>query len=237
VLSIAGLDPWPEELLAGPPIPMPVRRAGPGPRLRIQHSTGGGEVVALPIGRWHGPVPTEERHVLAWARSPVLDIGCGPGRHVAAIVGAGQVALGIDVSVAAVSAATRRGAPAVRVSVFDEVPSAGGWSTALLLDGNIGIGGDPAVLLARVHQLLASGGAALVELDPPNLPSGRFHACVEHAGRVGPRFPWARVGPAQINELAASSRFRVAELRSEAGRWFARLERLNRRSGAPKRPR
>jgi SAM-dependent methyltransferase len=236
VLSIAGLDPWPEELLARPPIPAPLRRAGPGPQLRIQHRTGGGEVVTLPIGRWHGPVPIEERPVLAWARSPVLDIGCGPGRHVAALVGAGQVALGIDVSAAAVSAAARRGAPAVRVSVFDDVPSAGSWATALLLDGNIGIGGDPAALLARVHQLLAPGGAALVELDPPDLPAGRFHAYVEHAGRVGPRFPWARVGPAQINELAASSRFSVAELRSETGRWFARLDRLG-RSASRTRPR
>jgi SAM-dependent methyltransferase len=193
--------------------------------------------VALPFRRWHGPVPIEERQVLTWARSPVLDIGCGPGRHVAALVGAGQVALGIDVSAAAVAAATRRGAPAVRVSVFDDVLSAGGWATAVLLDGNIGIGGDPAALLARVHQLLAPGGAALVELDPPDLPAGRFHAHVEYAGRVGPRFPWARVGPAQIDELAANSRFEMAELRNEAGRWFARLDRVGGRSASRKRPR
>ena len=64
VLSIAGLDPWPEELLATPPISVPLRRAGPAPRLRIEHPTGGGEVVTLPIGRWHGPVPCEERQVL-----------------------------------------------------------------------------------------------------------------------------------------------------------------------------
>jgi SAM-dependent methyltransferase len=237
VLSIAGLDPWPEELLARPPNPVPLRRGGPGPRLRIQHPTGGGEVVALPIGRWHGPVPIEERQILAWARSPILDIGCGPGRHVAALVSAGQVALGIDVSAAAVSEATRRGAPAVRMSVFDDVPSAGRWATALLFDGNIGIGGEPDALLARVHQLVAPGGAALVELDAPDLPAGRFRAYVEHAGRVGPSFPWARVGPAQINELAAGSGFGVAELRSEAGRWFARLDRLGRRSASRKRPR
>jgi SAM-dependent methyltransferase len=239
VLNIAqaDLDPWPEELLARPPSPVPLWRAGPSSRLRIQHPTGGGEVVVLPIGRWHGLVPVEERNILAWARGPVLDIGCGPGRHVAALVGAGQVALGIDVSAAAVAAATRRGATAARVSVFGDVPSAGRWATALLLDGNIGIGGDPAALLARVHQLLAPRGAALVELDPPEMPAGRFHAYVEHAGRVGPRFPWARVGPAQIHELATSSRFEMAELRNEAGRWFARLDRLGRRSESRKRPR
>jgi SAM-dependent methyltransferase len=67
----------------------------------------------------------------------VLDVGCGPGRHIAALVGAGQIALGISVSAAAVMAARRRGAPARRVSILAPVPGAGWWMTALLLDGNI----------------------------------------------------------------------------------------------------
>ena len=126
-----------------------------------------------------------------------------------------------------ISAAKRRGAPAVRMSVFDEVPRTGSWATALLLDGNIGIGGDPAALLARVHQLLAPAGAALVELDPPELPAGRFQAYVEHAGRIGPRFPWARVGPAQINELAAGSSFEVGGI-AQRGRTLVRPARPSR---------
>ncbi len=135
------------------------------------------------------------------------------------------MALGIDVSVAAVAAATRRGAKALHASVFDDVPGSGQWATALLLDGNIGIGGDPALLLARVHALLAPGGSALVELDAPGVKAGRFHAHVEHAGRVGPRFAWARVGPAQIPKLAAATEFDVNDLWDEAGRWFAHLGR------------
>jgi SAM-dependent methyltransferase len=222
--SLADTTPWPDELLGHPPDVCP-DGSGPTPRLRIHHASGAGEVVALPVGRWHGPVRAEEQGVLARAESPVLDVGCGPGRHVAALIEAGHAALGIDVSAAAVRSARRRGAPAVLVSVFADVPAAGDWATVLLLDGNVGIGGDPFVLFTRVHALLRPGGTALVELDPPGVKAGRFHAHVEHVGGVGPRFLWARVGPDQIGELATRSGFWIVALWDEAGRWFVQLAR------------
>jgi SAM-dependent methyltransferase len=228
--SVAELSPWPDELLGHPP-DVRLDGSGPTPRLRLCHPSGVDEVVALPVGRWHGPVPPEELRVLDRAESPVLDVGCGPGRHVAALIEAGHAALGIDVSAAAVHLARRRGAPAARVSVFADVPGAGDWATALLLDGNIGIGGDPVLLLTRVHALLTPGGTALVELDPPGVKAGRFDAHVEHAGGVGSNFAWARVGPDQIGALAARSRFGIAALWDEAGRWFVQLDRVGRGPG------
>jgi SAM-dependent methyltransferase len=163
--------------------------------------------------------------LLARVRGPVLDVGCGPGRHVIALIQTGHAALGIDVSSAAVHAARRLGAPVVQVSVFGEVPAAGCWRTALLLDGNIGIGGDPVLLLRRIHALLSASGTALVELDPPGVTPGRFHACVEHGGRTGPRFPWARVGPAHLRRVASRAGFDVREIWQSARRWFAELDR------------
>jgi hypothetical protein len=38
-----------------------------------------GEVVWLPVRRWHGPVLAEEVTVLEKVESPALDVGCGPG--------------------------------------------------------------------------------------------------------------------------------------------------------------
>ncbi len=221
--SLADSSPWPEEILGRCP-------DGPGPaaRLHVYHPRDGGEVVALAVGRWHGPVPPEELGVLARVRSPILDVGCGPGRHVASLVHAGQVALGIDVSAAAVRSARRRGAPATKVSVFGDVPGEGRWATALLLDGNIGIGGEPVPLLTRIHALLSPGGIALVELDRPGVNAGRFQARVEHAGGVGPRFAWARVGPDQIDELADRCGFAIEASWNEAGRWFVQLDRMGR---------
>ena len=62
-----------------------------------------------------------------------------------------------------------KGAPVLERSVFDRIPGVGRWATALLLDGNLGIGADPIALLARVFTLLRPGGEVLVEtLRPVN---------------------------------------------------------------------
>lgn len=87
-------------------------------------------------------------------RGTVLDVGCGPGRLVAELAARGRPALGIDVSEAAVAHTARLGGQALRRSVFEPLPGEGRWDTALLLDGNVGIGGDPAALLHRMAQLL-----------------------------------------------------------------------------------
>lgn len=210
---------WPDALFTG--------SAASIPGLRLVGREGA-DVVALPVGRWRGRPNRDELAVLARGTGPVLDVGCGPGRHVIALIEAGQAALGIDVSAAAVRAARRRGAPAVQVSVFADVPGAGHWRTALLLDGNIGIGGDPVLLLRRLHWLLSPAGTTLVELDPPSVTPGRFDAWVEHGGGIGPRFPWARVGPSQLHSVASQAGFDVREMWQGASRWFAQLDRRGR---------
>ena len=206
---------WPEDLFTG---------SVSHPTLRLV-GRDGADVVPLPVHRWQEPPSPEELAVLARCTGPVLDVGCGPGRHVIALIKAGQGALGIDDSAAAVHTARRLGAPVVRASVFADVPAAGCWGTALLLDGNVGIGGDPVLLLRRIHALLSPAGTALVELDPPGVAPGRFHAWVEHGGKTGPRFPWARVGPAQLRSVASRAGFDVGEMWQSASRWFAQLDR------------
>jgi SAM-dependent methyltransferase len=215
MLSTAESGGWPETVLDRPADAV----------LRLVDTE---EVVRLPVGRWHGPVLAEELAILEKVRSPVLDVGCGPGRHAAALRGFGHHALGIDSSPAAVRAAKRRGAAAINVSVFGPVPHAGDWATALLLDGNIGIGGDPVRLLIRLHHLLGAEGQVFVEVDPIGAESRRFHAQVQHAGGSGPGFAWAFVGAGTIAPVAARAGFTTEEVWSEQGRWFARLRRNER---------
>lgn len=208
---------------AGGAWPEAIFRDGAASEARL-HLLGTAEAITLSLRRWHGPMLPEEVALLGTIRGPVLDIGCGPGRHAAALARIGHVTLGIDTSAAAVRAARRRGAPAVQISVFGPVPGAGTWATALLLDGNIGIGGDPVRLLERVHQLLAPGGRVLVEVDPPGSDSRRFHARVQHAGGAGPGFPWASVASQGIPDVAASAGLLTVEVSCRANRWFADLE-------------
>jgi SAM-dependent methyltransferase len=212
-LSAAGAAVWPEVLWDGPVDAV----------LRMVDS----ELhLPLPVGRWHGPVLAEEMTVLERVQSPVLDVGCGPGRHAAALRESGHDALGIDSSARAVVTARRRGATAAHVSVFGEVPGAGTWATALLLDGNIGIGGDPVALLCRIHRLLRPGGQVLVEVEGPEVVARRFRACVHADGGSGAGFPWARVGVSAIGDVACRAGFTGEDVWCGAGRWFAQLRRV-----------
>ncbi len=87
--------------------------------------------------------------------------GAGPGRLTAALARRRQVALGIDVVAEAVGQTRERGGSALHRDVYDTVPGEGRWHTALLADGNVGIGGDPvgpAAPGARGHRPARPGG-------------------------------------------------------------------------------
>lgn len=181
------------------------------------------EVIALHVARWFGEPSVAEHEVLAHALAPVLDVGCGPARHTLALAARGVEALGLDLSPNAVRAARHRGARVLHCDVFGDVPGRGTWGTALLLDGNIGIGGDPARLLLRVRELIRPGGRALVELGAPRSGTAAFVARIEGAG--GSWFPWARVAADDIERLALRVGLRAGRPWSAEERWFARLDR------------
>ena len=175
--------------------------------------------------RWLGPLTVEDEAVLARVVSPVLDVGCGPGRHVLALAERGAVALGIDITPAAVELARRRGAPVLARSVFDRVPGAGRWSSALLLDGNLGIGGHPAALLERVGALLKPGGVVLVELEPPGTAPAAELVRFDVGSVEGPWFAWTTVGADELSAPAAAAGLAVEDVWPGAERWFGALRR------------
>jgi SAM-dependent methyltransferase len=182
-----------------------------------------GRIVRLHAARWHRPLDPADHLVLARCRGPVLDIGCGPGRHAAAIADGGLPALGIDTSPAAVAATLRRGAAAVQTSVFGSVPDPGQWGTALLLDGNSGIGGDVTALLTRVGALLRPGGRLLVETVSPLTRSSRARVRVRYPDGISGWFPWAWVTPADLERRSGEAGMVVDEVFQACGRWFFRL--------------
>lgn len=182
-----------------------------------------GSVVPLLVDRWAAVPSAAEMTVLDQAVGPVLDVGCGPGRHVYELAARGLPALGIDISAAAVAFARRRGSIVLRRSIFERLPNEGRWRTALLMDGNIGIGGDAVALLARLNRVLEARGTILTEVEPPGHPSTVQTVRVERDGEVGSWFPWARVSLDDIDDLARHAGLDRNWTHTEEGRWFVQL--------------
>ena len=197
--------------------------AGRGARLRTAED----RFVELPVERWLGPATDDEQAVLASVEGPVLDVGCGPGRHVAALLGRGVAALGIDVDDVPLGLARARGLPVLRRSLFEAVPRAGEWATVLLLDGSIGIDGDPLRVLCRAGQVLAPDGRVVVEVAPSRVASRTTSVRVEVDGMAGSWFPWAVLSATDLPDVAAETGFEVVhQTEAEGGRrWFVRLAR------------
>jgi SAM-dependent methyltransferase len=178
------------------------------------------------LRRWMAAADDVDRALLAGESGPVLDIGCGPGRMVEAAFELGFVTLGVDVSRAAVKVARSAGLPVLARSVFERLPREGHWGTALLLDGNIGIGGDPLALLLRCHELLGRRGTLIVEVQPDDDVDDVFSATVvDDHGRASEAFPWAEVGVAALERHAIAAGFALDQTWRVDGRAFCRLAR------------
>lgn len=193
-----------------------------GSPLRARESNG--SLRALPLDMWLRDATGADKRLVARAIGPVLDVGCGPGRHVHALAMRGVIAVGVDVSPAALHFARARGATVMEASIFDRIPGAHEWRTALLVDGNIGIGGAPAALLRRIASLLLPGGTILVEVDPPGVGMEIVRMRLEDEHRISHWFDWARVGAEAIAGPAHEAGLRVAYSWEDEGRWFAALE-------------
>jgi SAM-dependent methyltransferase len=178
----------------------------------------------LLLQRWLGVADASDMALLAHCRGRTLDIGCGPGRMSAHLASLGLVVVGLDLVPAAVAQTRARGVPAVQGDVFAAVLHEGDWDTALLADGNIGIGGDPVRLLRRVRRLLAPGGRVVADLAAYGAGVRRTSLTIRTQQQHSEPFPWAVVGADAVAAVAESAGLAAVEVHEHAGRWFAVLE-------------
>jgi SAM-dependent methyltransferase len=192
--------------------------------LYLHDTADAGDPRVLDVARWNSDADETDLTLLSAVTGPLLDVGCGPGRMVRAALALDIVALGIDISAAAIEIARGVGLPVVHRSVFDAVPREGRWQTVLLVDGNLGIGGDVPALLARCAELTTRDGEIVVETHPDAHCDARFTGRLADAdGHASAEFPWAEMG---LHPLAAVADRLGLELRQSwviGDRGFARL--------------
>ncbi|WP_280418052.1 class I SAM-dependent methyltransferase [Nocardia carnea] len=191
--------------------------------------TADGDRVPLPTSRWLGGDRATAADIrvdsalVSCCDGPTVDLGCGPGRLVAALCRRGVMALGVDISPTAIAVTRHRGAPAVPRDVFGPLPGDGRWHYALLADGNIGIGGDPHRLLRRVARLLRPDGVAVVEFAAPGTGIRIQEIRLETHARTGDWFPWAEAAIDHAGALAAETGFELLGTAGISGRHLAWL--------------
>jgi rSAM/selenodomain-associated transferase 1 len=183
----------------------------------------------LDVSRWSGVADVVDMLVVARCEPPVIDLGCGPGRMVRALSESGRAALGVDMSSVAVELSRARGGLALRRRINHPLPAEGRWGTALLMDGNVGMGGDVATLLARCTQLVRPGGLVICEVDRVSARHENHTVVLRAEDATSVALPWSRIGatallqPAKaldllfVEEWTAGERVFVA-LRSMSGR-------------------
>lgn len=201
-----------------------------------------GRPLPLDPVRWYSPADGEDRWLLERCTGPTLDLGCGPGRLVAALGELGVPVLGIDCSQRAVRECRDRGGAAMRCDLFAPLPDEGRWDHVLLVDGNIGIGGDPTKLLGRAAAAVRAGGSVLVETARPESPPrstragdstttppwwhGRARlADLDDLAAPTGWFPWAVIGTPALITIARDIGLTVGD-RHAGERHFVELHRL-----------
>lgn len=179
---------------------------------------------AMNVSRWNDAADAADLGLLDGINGAVLDIGCGPGRMVRAAMHRGLTALGIDVSETAVEIARESGLMVLNRSVFERLPREGLWGAALLVDGNIGIGGDPSLLLERCAELIDHTGVIVVEVHAEPLRDHMYDGTiVDIRGHQSAAFPWAEIGEIALARRAERIGLRLDQAWVIDGRAFCRL--------------
>jgi hypothetical protein len=139
-----------------------------------------------------------ERELLEDVTEPVLDLGCGAGRHALFLQEQGMHVVGLDNSPGAVKVCERRGLKDVRLADLREPPDDEAWGTVLLMCGNFGLAGgwdETREFLARLHGTCSPGASIVADSVDPTLnndPTSVAYRAAKrsegrHEGEVGLR--------------------------------------------------
>jgi glycosyltransferase A (GT-A) superfamily protein (DUF2064 family) len=181
----------------------------------------------LDVPRWSGAADVVDMLVVARCEPPVIDLGCGPGRMVRALSESGRAALGVDMSSVAVGLSMARGGLALRRRINQPLPAEGRWGTALLMDGNVGMGGDVVTLLARCAQLVEPGGLVICEVDRVSGRHESHTVVLRTKDATSVALPWSRIGATALLQAVGSLDLLLVEEWTAGERAFVALRSMN----------
>jgi glycosyltransferase A (GT-A) superfamily protein (DUF2064 family) len=185
----------------------------------------GAASLELDVRRWSGEADPVDLMVVARCEPPVVDLGCGPGRMLVALNRSGRPALGVDMSEVAVATTRRRGGLALHRRLAERLPAEGRWGTVLLVDSNVGIGGDIEGLLLRCCELIGPGGLVICEVDPAPDRYEVQQVVLTVDGAASAPLPWSRIGARALAQFAARMDLLVVEEWTAGERVFVSLRR------------
>lgn len=180
--------------------------------------------------------PQYEKDALIEVKSPVLDIGCGAGRHALWLQETGFKVTAIDISSEAIEVAVMRGVKDCKVMSalqlsFDQTS----FETVLLLGNNFGIAGNPEAtkkMLQDIYRITTLEGKIIATSRDPAITDNpahlKYHELnrqkghqigqvtirIEYKGEFGDWFDLLLVSPsemARINEAAGWKMVRLFE--------------------------
>jgi len=149
---------------------------------------GGREMYLADYSRW----PAHHRHAMRYVKGPVLDVGCGAGRHALYLQRKGLDVLGIDVSPLAIAVCRRRGLRRARVMSITQINSAlGTFGTVFMLGVNFGLFANrkrTRWLLGKLHAITNRDARIIAESRDPYQTNNPFnlayHRRNKQRGRV-----------------------------------------------------
>jgi SAM-dependent methyltransferase len=179
--------------------------------------------------------PSSLRRLVASLDPPLLDVGCGAGRHALAVQSRGPV-VAVDASPAAVKTARARGVDRVAVmDMFDLAVGSGAFETVLVDGTQTGLAGDLDGVSAFLSDLAAvttdAGEAVVDSYDPTRTDADDLFGYRPTAGdglarrrfRVtyrdlrGPPLDFLLFSPERLREATAGTPWRVGEVLRGAG--------------------
>lgn len=175
-----------------------------------------------------------EKKVIRFARGRVLDIGCGAGRHALHLQEKGLDVTAIDNSPLAIKVVKKRGVKKARILSFEQIGTSKPrkFNTILMLGNNFGLFGGfkkARRMLKVLYNITAPNALILATtMDPYNTDSvehkeyhklnlkrgragGQIRMRIRHKKLRSPWFDYLFVSKAEMEEILAESKWRVAK--------------------------